>query len=157
MQNMDVEELITGDANRTITLPYTPPGYAEKELKRKYIAGRKNCGTDTWIYTDLRTSEEEDFQFTVLNTTSVPANLSIDIFFEDSSKNIRYIKAQIPSGNMKSICIKDENDVDGDAFYFNWMSLKNKGIPENSAFSVRFISDIPVVISHKTHRESYRS
>ncbi len=157
MSKSGIDELITGEVQRTITLPYNAPAYAKKELERKYLAGRENCGAYTWIYTDLDTSCKEDFCFTVLNTTQIAANISIDIFFEDSSRTIRYIKAQIPAMSVRRICVIDSNDADGDALYFNWMSLKARGIPENAAFAVRFISDLPVVVSHKTHREGYRS
>ena len=58
---------------------------------------------------------------------------------------------------MKRLCITDPADVDGDALFFNWMSLKLRGIPENALFSVRFMSDIPVVISHKSHAAAYHS
>ena len=35
--------------------------------------------------------------------------------------------------------------------------LQEQGIPENTSFSVRFLSDLPLVISHKDHAPAYRS
>jgi len=32
-----------------------------------------------------------------------------------------------------------------------------KGLPENAAFAIRFLSSDPVVITNKNHRESYRA
>jgi len=49
----------------------------------------------------------------------------------------------------------DPDSVESEALYFNWMSLKKVGIPENMPFAVRFISSVPVVISHKKHKETY--
>ena len=35
--------------------------------------------------------------------------------------------------------------------------LEQLGIPENTYFAVRFISNLPVVISHRDHQPAYRS
>ena len=57
---------------------------------------------------------------------------------------------------MKQLSIVGE-EVDGNALYFNWMALADLGVPENMPFCARFISDIPLVISHKNHQASHRS
>ncbi|MBQ9131095.1 MAG: MBL fold metallo-hydrolase, partial [Clostridia bacterium] len=50
-----VQEIITGDAERTVTLPYTPPGHAKEELRRKFRSGLDSAGARTWIFTGLST------------------------------------------------------------------------------------------------------
>ena len=49
------------------------------------------------------------------------------------------------------------DEVDRDAVYFNWLSLAKNGIPENVPFAVRFRSDRPIVVTHKTHRAAYHT
>ena len=49
------------------------------------------------------------------------------------------------------------DDIDPDALYFNWMSLKEKGIPKSCDFAVRFISTVPLIISHAEHNAAYHS
>ena len=44
-----------------------------------------------------------------------------------------------------------------DALYFNWLSLKAQCTPENAPFAVRFMSDVPVVVSHPDHPASYHA
>lgn len=156
MTKAGIDELITGTPARTITLPYTPPPYAKKELEQKYLAGLDHCGATAWIFTELDTADADDFKFTLLNTTTVKTTVWIDLFFEDPAKNTRFIKAEVPGNSMRRLSIVGE-DVVPDALYFNWLSLKIQGIPENAPFSARFISDVPIVVSHKKHRASYYS
>ena len=37
------------------------------------------------------------------------------------------------------------------------LTLLEQGVPENALFAVRFLCDVPIVVSHKTHEPSYRS
>lgn len=154
MINVGIEEMITGTPQRTITLPYTAPAYAKRELAEKYLHGHRSAGANAWIFTELSTAEPDDFVFTILNTTHKISDVWIELFFEDRERNIRYIKTQIRGLFTKRINIVGD-DVDGDALYFNWMSLKEKGIPENAYFSVRFLCETPIVVSHKNHKATY--
>ena len=152
-----VREMITGTPQRTIPLPYTPPTQARAELDRAYRAGRERCGATAWIYTELFTARQEDFHFTLLNTTHATATVWIELFFEHDKQRVRGIKATVPAGSLKTLCIVG-NEVEPDvAPYFNWLSLTKQGIPENAPFAARFISDVPIVVSHKEHTASYRS
>ena len=155
MSQTGVEEIITGSIQRTITLPYSAPLYAKRELERKYLTGIDRCGSCTWVYTDLSTDCQEDFQFTILNMTNVAAVVWISLYFEDASQNISSIKAEVKGESVRKICIIGE-DVDDDALYFNWASLRKKKVPEHVSYAVRFMSDIPVVVSHEKHAASYR-
>ncbi|MBE6667653.1 MAG: MBL fold metallo-hydrolase [Ruminococcaceae bacterium] len=154
MKHADVDDIISGTGQRTVTLPYIPDAYRKREYKEKYEKGQRSSGAHTWFFTDLSTACEEDFVFTVLNTVTNPATVWIELFFEDYHDNIRHIKITVKSCAMKKFSIIGD-EVDPDAVFFNWMSLKEKGIPENTTFAVRFISDIPVVISHQRHQAAY--
>lgn len=155
-ENMDVDEIIAGGSEHTITLPYEAPAYKKAEHLRKFRQGLENCGARTWIYSNLSSACEEDFIFTFLNTTHASATVWIELFFEDPKCSLRAIKAEIPAKAMKQLSIVGE-EVDGNALYFNWMALADLGVPENMPFCARFISDIPLVISHKNHQASHRS
>ena len=48
-------------------------------------------------------------------------------------------------------------DENPDDFEVNLDSLKSKGIPENADFSIRFVSDFPVVISNKKHKDTFHA
>jgi hypothetical protein len=156
MSKAGVEELITGSRQRTLTLPYTPPAYAKWELEQRYFSGLDNGGSCAWMFCGLHTSCEEDFRFTILNTIHSAANVMIELFFEDSARKIRYIKTQIPAGSLRTVNIVGE-DVDSESLYFNWLSLETQGIPEDAPFAVRFLSDVPIVVSHKNHAASYHA
>lgn len=152
-----VQELITGNENRTISLLYTARPYGIQELNRKYASGISNCGAYTWVFDGLSTANQDDFRFSVVNMTSSKAEIMIELFYENVSQKIRFIKTEVSPGTVRKLSIIDEKDVDGETFYFNSQSLKKKGILKDAFFAVRFMSVIPVVISHKTHRASYCS
>ena len=154
MDRSCVEEVITGTPQRTIELPYTPPAYAKRDLEARVREGRENSGAHTWVFSNLSTACAEDFEFCLLNMSKCKAEIWIELFFEDPSLNIRNIKAEVASGALKQVSLVGDS-VDGDALYFNWMSLKQKGIPENQPFAARFISNVPVVITSKAHTASY--
>ena len=155
-ENMDVDEIIAGGSEHTITLPYEAPAYKKAEHLRKFREGLENCGARTWVFSDLSSACEEDFVFTFLNMTNVATTVWIELFFEDTKYALRAIKAEIPAKRMKRLNIVGE-EVDGNALYFNWMALSDLGVPENMPFCVRFISEVPIVVSHQKHKESYRS
>ena len=156
MHRLGVEELITGDENRTLTLPYHAPRYAKEFLYERFHRGLANNGASTWIFTDLDTSQQNDFLFTLLNTTNFDADVCIELFFEDRKQTVLGIHANVPSMAVKQLNIVGQ-EVDPDAVYFNWMSLTKQGIPEKAPFAVRFLSDRPIVVTHKTHSAAYHT
>jgi hypothetical protein len=156
MRNVGVEEIITGTKQRTITLPYTAPAYAKRELEEKFMLGRENCGARTWIFSDLSTSNPEDFIFTILNTTIHPTPFFIDLYFEDRSRAVLNIRAEVAGYCVKELSVIGD-EVDGDWEWLDRCSLKVRGIPENSRFAVRFRSEKPLVVTHKKHAASYHS
>ena len=156
LRDAGVDEIITGETERTITLPYRARKEAKAELERKYLSGLNSCGSTSWIFSGLNTSNEEDLTFTFLNTTKLAATIDIELFFEDKTKAVKFIKATAPQLSTKTISIIGD-EIDGDALYINFNSLKSLGIPENADFAVRFNSDIPIVVSHAKHQPSYIS
>lgn len=157
MQDSSIKEIITGDFNRTLTLPYTAPEYARSEFKRKFEKGRRASGSEVWIYSGLNSSNKDDFVFTVFNATYFNANISIELFFDNSDARITGMSADIPFRAVKEINLRDKNSVEFNKCFFNWESVNKRGIPENTLFAVRFISEYPVVVTHKTHRPSYQA
>lgn len=155
MTRTSVKEIITGDPERTVSLPYTPPPYAKAELEKRVMSGIDRCGSTAWIFSDLSTDDPDDFVFTFLNMTQhFTASVTIELFFDEKQKRIRYIKAEIGSGVTKRLSVIGD-EVDPDSVYYNTYSLKKLGIPEHTLFSVRFLSDCPLVISHKNHAPAF--
>ncbi len=152
----NVQEMITGEKERTLELPYTPDPAGVYELQKRYLQGRDDAGARTWVFTDLNTGNKEDFVFSVLNMNYINANISVELFFENMQKKILRIKNQGPRlGVFRVNCLlrPDEDQAQFDQPDF----FEQLGIPENTFFSVRFISSVPVVISHRSHTAAYRS
>lgn len=149
-----VEEFIVGTPQRTITLPYSAPDGARAEHERLYKRGQDRSGANTWVFTELNTACEDDFVFTIMNMTHAAADVTIELYFEHSSQMVRSIKASAAPLVVKRLNIVGE-EVDGDYEYFDWLSLKKRGVPENAPFAVRFLSDVPIVISHPDHSAVY--
>ena len=152
---MDVDEILTGGDGETITLPYKAPSTAKEEYKQKYARGVMDNGAHCWYFTGLNTADKDDFTFSFLNAINQPANVEINIYFKDS-KDIERIKATVPY-SLNEFSIIDKEKVDGDWLFHNPNSLSKIEIPENTEFAVRFISDIPLVIFHKDHKDTYHT
>lgn len=157
MTQCNVKQLLTGEQTHTLTLPYTADPQGAKQLQAQFLAGQENAGARTWVFTQLNTAVAEDFVFTILNGTHANAEILIEMFFEDGVKTIRFIKATVLPLRCRQICITDENDVERDVAYYNPWSIDKNEIPAAAPFAVRFMSNIPVVISHKNHRDSYHT
>ena len=155
MTKAGVEEIIVGNPERTISLPYVPPSYAKTELEKRVMSGIDKSGSTSWIFTDLSTDIPEDFVFTFLNTTdNVKATVTVELFFDEKPKRIRNVRAEIAPGTVRRLSIIGD-EVDADYEYFNSYSLRKLGIPKNTFCAVRFISNAPVVISNKNHAPAY--
>lgn len=149
-----VEEFIVGTPQRTITLPYTAPKHARTEHEGRYKIGQSRSGANTWVFTELNTACESDFVFTLMNMTHATADVTVELYFESSKQMVRSIKATAAPLVIKRLNIVGD-EVDGDYEYFDWLSLKKRGVPENVPFAVRFLSDVPIVISHPDHAAVY--
>lgn len=139
MTAMDIREMITGETERTLELPYTPAPDGALQLRQRYLEGRDNSGARAWIFTDLNTSQKEDFVFSVLNTTYLPADVQVELFFENGKHAPVSLKQKVRARGIYTVDCTAE------------------GIPDDIGFSIRLISSIPVVITHKDHKPAYRS
>ncbi len=157
MTDLDVAEMITGEETRVLDLPYTPIPYGAKVLEKRYRTCKSCAGAYSWVFTELNTAHKGDFVFTVLNNTFVKSNISIEITFDNKVKRIRHIKTIAPQVAIMKLCIIDPNQVESEAFPYYSDSLKKKGIPKRAPFAVRFLSDVPIVVSHKKHKPAYYS
>lgn len=157
MTNVGVEEMIVGDETRTLSLPYTPKPYGKAELARLYHEGQAASGAKVWFFTELSTQNAEDFVYTLLNTTHFTATLAIELFFEDKKRAVRHIKVQLPPMGLRTLSVIDPEAVDSEHLFYNPWSLQTRGIPENAPFALRIISDIPVVVTHKRHKDAYHA
>ena len=151
-----VEEFITGEVERTLPLPYEPPAGAMKAIHEKMRVGADNAGARTWFFTGLSTANPDDFVFTLLNTVIPEASVRIDLYFELKANAVRDIRTKVSGSCFKQINIAGD-DVVGDQPPFSAVSLQVRGYPENQPFAVRFISDIPIVVSHPNHAPAYYS
>lgn len=156
LTKMNIQEMRTGETDQTLELPYTANPAAEGMLEHQYLEGRDSAGAHTWMFTDLNTANKEDFMFSVVNTTFINANLSVELYFENMQRKVVRVKNKgLRMGMFRLNCLltpeEDQTLFDDPDF------LASKGVPENTNFAVRFISDIPVVISHREHSPAYRS
>lgn len=145
MTHPDVKEVITGTPQRTIPLPYTPPEGKKAEIELNLKNGKKNVGAQTFFFCDLSTSCPEDLVFTLLNTTYVAATVRIDLYFDSIQKRMH---CHTTTGRISFVSLSLEQ---------SFRESKGKDLPENEAFSVRFTSDIPIVVSHKTKNPVFYS
>ena len=151
------KEVIVGEPQRTITLPYTPKEEAKAELEKSLLTSIDHSGSRTWVFSGLNTANADDLSFDILNMTQrTSAVILIELFFTDRTQKIRNIKVEIESCTVKHISFND-NDLDSEWCYYNPNSLKKKGIVPNSPFAVRFMSNVPVVITNKNHKAAYYS
>lgn len=150
----NVEELIAGSVQRTLTLPYSPSPTARETLARRCAHGLATCGTMGWIFTGLSTDCPEDFVFDFLNTTYLPAQVEAELFFSNKEQRILHIRFSVPALSTHSICVVGEG-VDGDGVWFNEYSLKKQPIPEHASFALRLTSDLPIVVSHSRHKPAH--
>ena len=156
MTRMQVEEMLTGEKENTLELPYTPDPAGVYQLQRDYQRGRSDAGARTWVFTELNTGDPEDLWFSVLNTIYIPAELTVEIYLENMQKQTRHFKITGPRlGVFRVNCLltpEDDPELVNDPNF-----LEMKDIPRDTRFAVRFMSSLPVVISHRNHQPAYRS
>ena len=152
-QYADVE-VITGEDEKTITLPYTPPAYRKLENRVNFRDGLAKSGATTWYFTGLNYENEEDVTFDILKTAGwVNASVGIQLIFFDKQKNLN-MRISLKRGNHRiNLADKESGIFDGN--WESWNSLKTKGLEENGEFAVKFTSNIPIVISNKKHTAAY--
>ena len=131
--------------------------YGAKELQEKFQAGWANAGACSWVFMGLNTARKRDFVFTFLNSTNQAADIEIELFFDEASRNVRRIKSSVGRNSTRTICITNPEHADSDSFFFNPWGLKFRGIPKRAEFGVRFYCSVPVVVVHKKHPAAFHS
>lgn len=156
MTRLGIDELLTGEKDQILPLPYSPNPAEAFTYRQRYQEGRDNSGARTWIFTELNTARKEDFTFSVFNGNYYNSRLQVELYFENMQKKKIVIQNQAPRlGVFRLNCLlrPDEDPSLFDETDF----LEKLNIPENTYFAVRFISDLPVVVSHRDHAPAYRS
>ena len=149
MSKAGVREMRTGEQDQVLQLPYTPPADGAKTLEENFLRGRDDTGARTWIFTDLHTGKEADFEFSVLNTTYYPADIAVELYFENMQRKILWHNVTGPRLGVFRVGCMPPKEEDPEQL---WQQL-----PKNTYFAVRFTSNLPVVISHRNHQPAYRS
>ena len=83
--------------------------------------------------------------------------VTVKIYFSDASQHLRGRKTEVAPYSVKSIKLADPECFDNDHLYFEWRTVGKLGIPEDAPFAVRFMSDTPIVVSHKTRSAAHTS
>ena len=148
--------MFTGEKDQTLDLPHSPAPNGVYQLQQRYLEGRDNTGARTWVFMDLDTNNLDDYWFSILNSTYIPAEISVEIFPEGlQRKVIRRKITETHLGVFRTNCLltseQDPATTDIAAL------IAELGIPADSHFAVRFISSLPVIISHKNHQSAYHS
>ncbi len=155
--NLGIEELIVGEPQRTITLPYKAPFWAKEEMLRSYRYGMQSAGASVWVFGELNTAKEEDFVFSFGNMTYRPTTVNCELFFENKKDAVRKLKLEIPANSYQKKHILMREVVDEDGNTVTESALGKRILPENAAFCVRFKCNHPIVITHENHKASYHT
>lgn len=156
MTRLNMDELLTGEKDHVLPLPYSSDPAERFTYRQRYLEGRDNSGARTWIFSDLNTSRKEDFFFSVFNGNFYKAELQVELYFENMQKKKVVIKSECPRlGVFRLNCLLHPED--DQARFDEPDFLEQLAIPENTYFTVRFISNLPIVVSHRDHSPAYRS
>ena len=143
--DLQLEQLICGGGgNVVLTLPHKPLPNSRVLLADRIKERQKSVGANTWYFSDLPSDE---LKFTFVNMTYSTAEVLADIIYAESTDNVYSIKICVSPRTSSKKDITDLNEVDGNAFRFNAYPLSIKGVKKGEMVSVRFTSNIPVVIS----------
>jgi hypothetical protein len=146
MRHPNVKEFLAGTHERTLTLPYTPVSYGAEERERNYRRGRAASGACTWIFSDIPANAPDAFAFTLLNTTYLPAEVRVDVYFESKAQAIDQQAVTLTARCLKQArCAADLID----AAHFP------KGLPSDAVCAIRFRSNLPIVVTHKRYDAAY--
>lgn len=146
MQSERVEELIDGDEQRTLVLPYTPRAGMLAERKRRMQLGMANNGARCFVFSGLCTANERDLCFTLLNMTVLPVSVRVELYFEDKKLAMRSLWAEVLGSSLKICRLTDAE---------NGILPADKRLPENAPFAVRFLCDVPIVVTNEAHAAAY--
>lgn len=143
-----VREVIDGDEQRTLVLPYTAQGGGIEERRRLAALGLRNNGARAFVFTGLNTANAADLTFTLLNMTVLPVKVRVELFFEDKRNTLRGLYSEVPGSSLATCCLTGGE---------NGILPPEKHLPEGVPFAVRFLCDTPIVASHPAHVAAYTS
>ena len=156
VETLEVGEIIAGEATRTLEIPYHPTAYAKLDYRAKYDIGKSAEGFNVWMFTGLNTGCADDLEFAVTNMIPTTPTIKVYLYFDERAKHLSYTLKY-----KKALCISKFDifkcDENTDDFEVNLENVRAKGIPEKSDFSIRFVSDFPVVISNKKHKDTFHA
>ncbi|MBE6630459.1 MAG: MBL fold metallo-hydrolase [Ruminococcaceae bacterium] len=148
MRSPRVRELIDGEEQRTIVLPYTAREGAFAERESFMRLGAENSGARSWVFTNLSTARPEELCFTLLNMTVLPVRVRVELYFEDKKQAVRSLETEILGSSLK-ICPLTGGE--------NAVLPPERHLHGNAPLAVRFLCDTPIVVSHPTHNAAYHS
>ena len=150
--NLNVQDLFVSTVgNLTLNLPYTPRPNGRELMLDMMNNIEKSAGCRTWYFNNM---SKEDCTFNFVNTVAVDATVTATLFFEDPSDLVKHIKIKVPGYQVSVKDIFNPEDADHDAFLTSkTYVLKYKGVPEGKKFTVKFVSDVPIVITGKKNAD----
>ena len=150
-------EVIVGDDNKTITLPYTPSPHRILENRYNFREGLSKSGATVWTFTGLKYENADDVEFEVLKSAGwVDATITAQLYFFDKAKNISNIRFSLKTGYHRiNIADFSKNVING--VWHSGRTLAEKGFESEGEFAIKFISSMPVVISNKNHQAAYKN
>ena len=152
---LNVKEIISGKTTRSITLPYTASVDGEIDALQKIRDGYDSVGCKTWVFSELNTDDPDSFVYSMLNITAENATVTVELYFEMPPQRITSVTVAAERCVMKTVNIIDKTQVETGSEY-NTNSLDRVCIPKNAKFAVRFLSDVPIIISNKKYRPVYK-
>jgi hypothetical protein len=148
MLSEHTQELIDGDEQRTLVLPYLPKKGARERRMREMALGIENNGARTFVFSELNSGCEEDLCFTLLNMTVLPVQVRVDLYFEGKNPIRNAARFEL-GGSSLQICRLTGGE--------NGVLAPNKRLPEGVPFAARFLCDTPIVVTNKKHAAAYHS
>lgn len=143
LSNLDLKDLyMGGSGNVSLPLPHTPRPDGKELICARVSRLSKISGARYWYFSDLTA---DDFEFEILST-ALDADIFVDLFTEKRNEMVEHIKYTVKKDCVTKITL---SEADGNAWFYNPHSLSKKGMPENTIFTARFRSALPVVITGK--------
>ncbi len=150
LYDLDVKDFFTGSTgNIVLDLPYTPRPNGRTIYMDKIKEKQRQIGAKSWFFTDMM---RDNCKFTLVNSANEDNFVSVALYYEDNKNNVSRIKINLEPKSVKMIDFENPETL-GNAFE-NAISYglgkkfpSSKDLPADKIFTVRFSSNIPVVIS----------
>lgn len=138
LYDLNVKEVFTGGCgNVSLDLPYIPKENGNIILFEKIKEKQKEIGAKSWFFTDVSIDE---CKFSIVNTTNYSVSVYVCLYFDSRRNFVSNIKIDAGSMCVTRIDFKELKDENGNL-------MIKKEISSEERFTIRFQSDVPVVIS----------